>query len=518
MKLSDGRDALRLGTLIVLYVGFAVGCGFVRASVPQVSYAALVAHFTAAIVLMGPECGGLGARCEVDRADAENFSFDRIQYTLVGLAIVAIASLCIFPIDSRASARHALADGAAGLRLLWAETHEHWLAKSLLVDGVTFAEPQLQPSRGKPIGHRAPEHHNKEHRLAACGSLDVISSSGYVEMSSQPHLEMSSHDCSHHPGSRCSDVRDNAAATARMAENASSRTPRSSGNTDIGACIPHSATATSLERALSDAKAEARARIERQSTSTRLRDSTSPRLTAESLVTSMKVISGIVNRRLSALPILIDEADATPACWRAPYAAPPAKSVLKAMRAVLDALDTMQMTNELLGQGEARVLLRPLTRPLNRLELMVAQGLQRLEQKLRLSGARVFRGPGKIGGGQGQEPLYASVHSTLRLLEDCYGAVIRSLAERAFSGRERAFSGRERSESASVWAANDDAAAAAAAAVTATPPVTNRDVLGFNARVYAVRLLAQRMIALDAAINEMHVHEEPFDLRSVVFA
>jgi len=80
-----------------------------------------------------------------------------------------------------------------------------------------------------------------------------------------------------------------------------------------------------------------------------------------------------------------------------------------------------------------------------------------------------------------------SVRATLLLLDECYGAVILSIAQSAVHH------------------------------LPPRPPTPNRDVLCFNARVYAVRLLAQRMLLLDEAIDEMHVREEPFDLRSVVF-
>jgi len=128
-----GREVLRHSVLLTLFVAFSTGCGFVRASAPKVAYASLVAQFTAAIVLMAPRCGGLAARCEEDGAAmGATFSFDRIQYTLLGLMAVVLASIFVFPVDSRASARHALADASLGLRMLWAQSHEHWLAASLL--------------------------------------------------------------------------------------------------------------------------------------------------------------------------------------------------------------------------------------------------------------------------------------------------------------------------------------------------------------------------------------------------
>ena len=41
------------------------------------------------------------------------------------------------------------------------------------------------------------------------------------------------------------------------------------------------------------------------------------------------------------------------------------------MRALLEALGTLQLTNEEIAPGEALALLRPMQRPLSRLELMV---------------------------------------------------------------------------------------------------------------------------------------------------
>lgn len=472
---ADGRDVLRLGVLIFLFVSFAAGCGFVRASLPRASYAALVAHFTAAIVLMGPRCGGLGARCAASDLGAEDFSFDRIQYTLVGLAIVTLASLIVFPVDSRGSARHALADGAAGLRLLWAQSHEHWLTLSRAPGG--------QPGRGaagKADGEMARVHAGVE---LVCGARTV--------------------DCS----------------LTRTAAEANAAVP-AAGSTSPPAdptATPASDPARRLERALSHACAEARSAGHGRAL-THGRPSARP---ASAIAPQVSALSALITRRLDALPQMIEEAEAAPACWRPPYAGHPATAVLRAMKGLLDALGTLQLSNEAVGPGEALALLRPMQRPLDRLELMVARGLRRLEQKLRLSGARAVRGLGDSPGGGGagtrrREPLYASVQSTLQLLEDCYGAVITSLAVRAF--RERA-----RAEQDSFLAMDGQSpsrarAAAAAALAAAAPPTPNRDVLCFNARVYAVRLLAQRMLQLDSAIDEMHVHEEPFDLRSVIFA
>jgi hypothetical protein len=470
---ADGRDVLRLGVLLFLFVSFTAGCGFVRASLPRASYAALVAHFTSAIVLMGPRCGGLGARCAEADLGAQDFSFDRIQYTLVGLAMVTLASLVVFPVDSRGSARHALADGAAGLRLLWAQSHEHWLTLSRAPGG--------RPGRG--------------YKKQADGGM----------WRAHAGVEMVA-------GARTADC-----APTRTAAQPGADTPAAGSNLPPANRAAHSSDpALRLKHALSHACDDARPG---GSSRTPLANPT-PARPASATAPHVSALSDLISRRLNALAPLIEEAEAAPACWRPPYAGHSATGVLQAMKGLLDALGTLQLSNEAVGPGEALALLRPMQRPLDRLELMVARGMRRLEQKLRLSGARAVRGFGDSGGGANarrREPLYASVQSTLRLLEDCYGAVITSLAERAFRDRARA-------ERVSLLAMHEQspsrarAAAAAALAAAASPPTPNRDVLCFNARVYAVRLLAHRMLQLDSAIDEMHVREEPFDLRSVIFA
>jgi hypothetical protein len=478
---ANGRDVLRLGVLLFLFFAFASVCGFVRASVPKAAYAALVSHFTAAIVLMGPRCGGLGPRCADTELGAQDFSFDRIQYTLVGLAIVTLASLIVFPVDSRGTARHALADGAAGLRLLWAQSHEHWLSLSHAPGGKPGREPTGKPDC-KP--GREPVDKTENGMPHAHSGVELVAPARTII--GAPTRTAAPPD---------DDAPTNGAATAPAGR-------------------PVFDPATRLQRALSHACDEARpTRRGRGATDT----PAPPTRRAGTIAPHVSALSDVITRRLAALPPLIEEAEATPACWRPPYAGHPANAVLRAMQGLLDALGTLQLSNEAIGPGEALALLRPMQRPLDRLELMVAHGMRRLEQKLRLSGARAVRGIGDASGGPAarrREPLYASVQSTLQLLDDCYGVVITSLAERAF--RERAHAERQ-----SLLAVDDRASAgawAAAALAAAAPPTPNRDILCFNARVYAVRQLAHRMLQLDSAIDEMHVHEEPFDLRSVVFA
>lgn len=128
------RDAL----LLALLGCWVFVCCFVKASSIRNGYSGFVAAFSAAILLTGMDCGGIGQpSCANDQPSEIGLSFlalSRLQMTLAGIVALIVTSVLVFPVDTSALVYHRLSEAICSTGLLFKKTQRAWIDRALATE------------------------------------------------------------------------------------------------------------------------------------------------------------------------------------------------------------------------------------------------------------------------------------------------------------------------------------------------------------------------------------------------
>lgn len=477
-----GNESLHRDATLLVGLGLWVAvCTFVREASAINGYAGFVAAFSASILLFGPECGGIGAHgaCADARDEGEGggemlrWAMARIEFTLLGITVVLVVATCTS--NPAKAASSALVDIVWETRELYRHVHAAW------VDGMAGlavgASPRIPASKSAPAIARAAASAER----VDDGPVSELAAAEEEGAQQQQEGDASAEQEGPRPAAltRANSAVGGTRKLSVEAPNASLISPVWSDDGREGD------RATRFARATAALQGRARVRDGVRSSSSDGGAGREARAEAEAEVAALRAR---LHGKQRGLRELAREAAEAPQCWRHPYPEHGVGAVREALGAVVDMLGVLHMTCVALRPGGAVLLLQPLMKPLNRVELDIAACLEGLVQDLR-GGVAASR---FLSAATARRP---ALLQSLQLLEESFAEVVVAIIE------------------CDRLSLHDNLARGQ----PAVPRILHRDILTLNTLIYSARTLGVQVQQLDRQVNELRSMQEPVDLRAISF-